>query len=120
MRLPSRRWKLPALRCAELIANFSYDEQLSVIAHLSCTAKVLKARLADRPRLYTVTRECLAYLDMLNDDDRQRVIEQLAVGLDTLPICWSCGYQYKAVDNRTTGKCPECLTDWLPFEADDQ
>ena len=32
--------------------------------------------------------------------------------------CWSCGYEYKQVDDRSTGKCPECFTDCLPFEDD--
>ena len=118
MRLPSRRWKLPAKRCAKLIAALSYDDQLSVIAHLSCTPEVLKARLADRTRLYAAAQACLLYIYPLELTGRRRVIEQLAVGLDALPICWSCGYQYKAVDDASLGKCPECLTDWLPFDSD--
>ena len=116
MPLPSRRWKLTARRCSDLIADLSYDDRLSVIAHLSCSPEVLKARLADRIRLYQVAQACLSYIDLLDPTDRHRVIEQLALGLDTLSICWSCGYQYKAVDDGSLGKCPECLTDWLPFE----
>ena len=33
--------------------------------------------------------------------------------------CWSCGYEYKDIDDQSVGKCPECLTDWLPFGSED-
>lgn len=119
MSLPSRRWKLPARRCADIITELPYADQLSVIAHLSCPEAVLKARLANRPVLYAAAQRCLWLLTPLDLTDRRRVIEHLAVSQVLLPDdCWSCGYAYKAVDDCTTGKCPECLTDWLPFEAD--
>lgn len=118
MKLPSRRWKLPAARCADLLDELSYADQLSVIAHLSCSQTVLKVRLADRPTLYAAVQKCLTYLTPLDTDDRRRVIEQLAAGQTSLPdSCWSCGYTFKIVDDRSTGKCPECFTDWLPFES---
>lgn len=117
MKLPSRRWKLPAARCADLLDELPFADQLSVIAHLSCAEVVLQARLSDRPVLYAAAQKCLAHLAPLDTSDQRRVIEHLAAGQASLPdSCWSCGYTFKMVDDRSTGKCPECFTDWLPFE----
>ena len=50
--------------------------------------------------------------------DRELWIENSEEISQTM-TCWSCGYEYKDIDDRSTGKCPECLTDWLPFGSED-
>lgn len=74
----------------------------------------------DLPVEFATALRCITSLAALGEADRQQAVHSLTTRLlklpcDGPPTCWSCGYQYKTIDNRTVGVCPECFIDWLPF-----